>query len=64
MERDGKTEKLEFDSVVFAAGFRASHDLYESIKKAGFECVQVGDNIKPGKVINAIHEGYHYMRVL
>ena len=64
VERDGKKETIECDSVVFAAGFRANHDLYEGIKDAGFECVQLGDNVKPGKVINAIHEGYHYMRVL
>lgn len=64
VEKDGKKEKIECDSVVFAAGFRPSHDLYENILKAGYECVQIGDNIKPGKVINAIHQGYHTIRVL
>ena len=46
------------------AVFKANHDLYTSILKAGYECVQVGDNVKPGKIINAIHQGYHYIRVL
>lgn len=64
VEIDGRKEKIECDSVVFAAGFRANHDLYESIKAAGFETVQIGDNIKPGKVIDAIHQGYHTIRVL
>lgn len=64
VEKDGKKEKIECDSVVFAAGFRPNHDLYENILKAGYECVQIGDNIKPGKVINAIHQGYHTIRVL
>ena len=64
VEHDGKSEKIACDSVVFAAGFRPDHSLYESIKAAGFECVQVGDNVKPGKVIDAIHQGYHYIRVL
>ena len=64
VEINDRKEKIECDSVVFAAGFRANHDLYESIKAAGFETVQIGDNIKPGKVIDAIHQGYHTIRVL
>lgn len=64
VERNGGKEKIACDSVVFAAGFRANHDLYEAVLDAGFECVQVGDNVKPGKVIDAIHQAYHYIRVL
>lgn len=64
INKDGEKEKIDCDSVVFAAGFKANHDLYTSILKAGYECVQVGDNVKPGKIINAIHQGYHYIRVL
>lgn len=64
VERDGAKEKIACDSVVFAAGFRADHSLYQAIKSAGIECVQVGDNVMPGKVIDAIHQAYHYIRVL
>lgn len=64
INKDGQPEKIECDSVVFAAGFRANHDLYMNLLKAGYNVVQVGDNVKPGKVINAIHQGYHYVRVL
>ncbi len=60
---EGK-KTIPCDSVIFAAGFRSSRKLYESIRDAGFEAVQIGDNIKPGKVINAIHQGYHTIRVL
>ena len=28
------------------------------------EVVDVGDNVKPGKVINATHDAYHFIRVL
>ncbi|MBQ6479644.1 MAG: hypothetical protein IJI45_00870 [Anaerolineaceae bacterium] len=44
--------------------FRADHTLYQQVLDAGIECVQVGDNVKPGKVIDAIHQAYHYIRVL
>lgn len=64
VERNGEKEKIPCDSVVFAAGFRADHSLYRAVKATGIECVQVGDNVKPGKVIDAIHQAYHYIRVL
>ena len=48
VERDGKKETIECDSVVFAAGFRANHDLYEGIKDAGFEMRPAGRQRKTG----------------
>ncbi|MBR2810509.1 MAG: FAD-dependent oxidoreductase [Solobacterium sp.] len=61
---DGREVEIEADSVIFAAGYRANHALYEGILDAGFECVQIGDNVKPGKIIDAISQGYNYIRVL
>ena len=60
----GEPEKIECDNVVFASGSRADHTLYEEIKAAGIECRHVGDNISPSKIRTAIHDAYHYMRVL
>lgn len=64
VERNGEKEKIPCDSVVFAAGFRSDHSLYEAIKTTGIECIQIGDNIKPGKIIDAIHQSYHAIRTL
>lgn len=64
INKEGEAEKITCDSVVFASGFKADHSLYNDLLKAGYECVQVGDNVKPGKIINAIHQAYHYIRVL
>lgn len=64
VEKEGQQKKISCDSVVFSAGFRANHELYRAIKEAGYEVVQIGDNIKPGKIIDAIHQGYHTIRVL
>lgn len=55
---------LPCDNVVFATGFRSDHTLYNQIEDAGFECVQIGDNVAPGKVIDAVHAGYHCIRIL
>lgn len=57
-------EKVSYDNVVFAVGFRSDQSLYEEIENAGFECVNIGDNVKPGKIIDAIHAGYHSIRLL
>lgn len=61
---DGQEQQIEADTVIFAAGYRASHDLYEGVLDAGLECVQIGDNVRPGKIIDAISQGYNYIRVL
>lgn len=63
VEHDGKAEKIPCDTVIFSTGFRADHSLYYEIMKAGFETVQIGDAVKPGKVLDAIHQGYHSIRV-
>lgn len=62
--KDGEEQKVLCDSVVFAAGYRADQSLYEAILDAGYDCVQVGDNVRPGKIIDAIAQGYNYIRVL
>ena len=62
--REDEEQVVPCDTVVFAAGYRADHSLYEAVLDAGYECVQVGDNVRPGKIIDAIGQGYNYMRVL
>ena len=62
--KDDQEVTLHCDNVVFAAGFRPDQRLYESIADAGLECVQIGDNVRMGKIIDAIHQGYNSMRVL
>jgi 2-enoate reductase len=61
---DGKEIETAADTVVFAVGYRSDHTLFEAILDAGYDCVQVGDNVAPGKIIDAISQGYNYIRVL
>lgn len=64
VQKVGNEVKVSCDTVVFAAGYRADHSLYENILDEGIDCVQVGDNVRPGKIIDAISQGYNYLRVL
>lgn len=63
VEHEGVEESIPCDTVIFSTGFRANHDLYHEIMEAGFDVVHIGDNVKPGKVFDAIHQGYHTLRV-
>ena len=62
--KENEEHILSCDTVIFAAGFRPDQTLYESICDAGLECIQIGDNVRMGKIIDAIHQGYNSMRVL
>lgn len=64
VEKDGELKTIQCDDVVFAVGFRSVHSLAEEIEEAGFKVVEIGDYVKPGKIIHAIHQGYHALRVL
>jgi pyruvate/2-oxoglutarate dehydrogenase complex dihydrolipoamide dehydrogenase (E3) component len=63
-EKDGQDIKIECDNVVFAVGFRANHSLFDAITAAGYNCVDIGDNVEPGMIIDTIHQAYHAIRVL
>lgn len=63
VELNGTEEAILCDTVIFSTGFRADPSLYDAIQKEGFEVLQIGDAVKPGKVLDAIHQGYHSLRV-
>ncbi|MGI6256249.1 MAG: NAD(P)/FAD-dependent oxidoreductase [Acutalibacter sp.] len=63
-EKDGETVTLTCDTVFNAAGFRANNQL-EDLLEANYEDVTViGDAIAPRKILTAVHEGYHAIRVM
>lgn len=64
VESIGENKEIFCDNVVFAIGYYSNHDLLEEIQQAGFNVTNIGDNVKPGKVMNAIHQGYHVIRTL
>lgn len=63
VEVNGKMESLKADTVIFSTGFRSEHRLYDELINQNIDVVEIGDAQKPGKVIDAIHQGYHCMRV-
>lgn len=49
---------LEADTVILALGFCSCQSLYEELKAAGKEVYLIGDAVKPGKIMDAIHTAY------
>ncbi len=64
VEKNGEQEIIHGDNVVFAVGYRSDHTLVDKIEEAGFEVINIGDNTKPGKIFDAIHQGFHAIRTL
>ena len=61
---DGETVTIACDTVLNAAGFRANNSLEEACLAVCDDVAVVGDAVGPRKILDAIHEGYHAIRVM
>ncbi|MCI9468655.1 MAG: FAD-dependent oxidoreductase [Oscillospiraceae bacterium] len=52
------------DNVVLASGFRASGALAKALEDKPYPVFPIGDCVKPGKVYDAVHGGFHALRKL
>ncbi len=56
--RKGIEEFIEADSFVIAVGMKAQNNLETGLKAFVQELYTVGDCSKPGKIMDAVHDGY------
>ena len=63
-EKNGKTEELMCDQVVIATGYDAHNPLEEALEGKVKSLSVVGDACAPRKIINAVHEAYHAIRLM
>ena len=63
-ERDGQIMTLECDTVLNAVGFRPNNQLEDLLDEKYDEVAVIGDAVAPRKILTAIHEGYHAIRVM
>lgn len=63
-ERDGETFTIPCDTVLNAVGFKANNQLEDILEEKYDDVVVVGDAVAPRKILTAIHEGYHAIRVM
>ncbi len=63
-EKDGKQTTINCDSVLNAAGFKANNQLEDVLEEIYDDVTVVGDAVAPRKILTAIHEAYHAIRVM
>ncbi|MGG5372588.1 hypothetical protein IGI67_004261 [Enterococcus sp. AZ196] len=60
---DGKEKKIPADTVIVAAGYDPINDLEEALPQT-LDVTTVGDAVASRKIIDAVHEAYHSIRVM
>ena len=63
-EKDGQTYVIACDTIINAVGFRPNNELENLLEDMYEEVCVVGDAVSPRKIMTAIHEGYHAIRVM
>ena len=63
-EKDVETFTIPCYTVVNAVGFRANNQLEDFLLDHYDDVVVVGDAVAPRKIMTAVHEGYHAIRVM
>jgi NADH dehydrogenase FAD-containing subunit len=56
---DGNETRIEGDAFVLALGMTPNTDVLDALADVDVEVIAVGDAVKPRKVLQAIHEGFH-----
>jgi len=60
--KEGNEQTLKADTVVLARGMIADNKLYYELEGKGPELHLIGDSIKPRRIWEAMHEGFHIAR--
>ena len=62
--RDGEEINVPCDTVLNAVGFRPNNQLEDLLESKYDDVTVVGDAVAPRKILTAIHEAYHAIRVM
>lgn len=61
--KDGETYKVPCDTVVIAAGYKSNNEL-EAALEDKVDLSVIGDASAPRKIMTAVHEGFHAIRLM
>ncbi len=64
VKKDGEIVRLEAGSVVIATGLKSNRELLETIGDDVPEVYAVGDCVEPGRLINAVWDGFRTARLI
>lgn len=63
-ELAGEEHTIPCNQAVLACGYRSNNELEEQLKGRVKDLSVVGDAESPRKILTAVHEGYHAIRVM
>lgn len=63
-EKDGESFSIPYDTIFNAAGFKSNNELEDPLEGFYDNVTVVGDAVSPRKILNAVHEAYHAIRVM
>ena len=63
-EKDGKTEKVECDTVVVAAGYRPNNEMDDALWDKFDFYRNIVPEKAPGKIVQVVHAGFHAGRLV
>ncbi|WP_018749880.1 FAD-dependent oxidoreductase [Paenibacillus sanguinis] len=63
-EQDGQIKELPCDTIIIAAGYKAKNSLEAQLENHVKSLTTVGDAVASRKIIDAVHEAYHAIRVM
>jgi 2-enoate reductase len=58
VESEKGTEQLEADTVITAAGYRKSDQLYRALQDRALEVYNIGDSAEVSNIMGAVWSGY------
>jgi len=64
LEVNGKVQTIPCDQVIVAAGYRPNNALEEALEGKIPSLSVVGDAVAPRKIMTAVHEAYHAIRLM
>ena len=62
IEDNEGTKTIEADTIVYALGMQSNSDLYDELVGKIPNLYQIGDCVKPAKLLEAVHAGYNINR--
>ena len=63
-EKEGKDEIVYCDTVIIAAGYKSNNSLADELEDKVKSLTIIGDASSPRKILTAVHEAYHAIRVM
>lgn len=57
-EKDNVFNQMQFDSIINAVGSRSVRNIADKLEKTGIPYAVAGDSIRPGTILQAVHNGF------